>query len=93
MMDLAQLLEDGRDPAAEVLIESLITMSKGLDVNLIAEGVETQNQRGMFKEIGCKYVRGFYYGAAVPFEAVYMRLVSERRELTARRASPHHAAV
>lgn len=66
----------GIDPAAKILIEGLVTITKGLQVELIAEGVETAQQRDMLRDMGCKYVQGFFYGAALPLEETHLRLSS-----------------
>ncbi len=77
-LDTGFVRDLGIDPAAKVLVEGLVTISKGLQVDLIAEGVETEQQRDMLREMGCKYVQGYYYGAAIPFEETCLRLVAEK---------------
>ena len=76
-LDTGFVRDLGTDPAAKVLIEGIVTISKGLNVDLIAEGVETLQQRDMLREMGCRYVQGFLYGMALPFEEAHVRLVSE----------------
>jgi diguanylate cyclase (GGDEF)-like protein len=73
-LDTGFVRDLGFDPTAKVLIEGLVTISKGLKVDLIAEGVETEEQRNMLRDMGCKYVQGHYYGAAMPFNETCMRL-------------------
>ncbi|HEV8033731.1 putative bifunctional diguanylate cyclase/phosphodiesterase [Yoonia sp.] len=73
-LDTGFVRDLGFDPAARVLIEGLVTISKGLNVDLIAEGVETEQQRNMLRDMGCKYVQGYYYGAAMPFRETCLRL-------------------
>ena len=75
-LDTGFVRDLGIDPAAKVLIEGLVTIAKGLQVELIAEGVETDQQRDMLRDMGCKYVQGFYYGAAMPFQETHLRLAS-----------------
>ncbi|PJI92695.1 diguanylate cyclase (GGDEF)-like protein [Yoonia maricola] len=75
-LDTGFVRDLGIDPAAKVLIEGLVTITKGLKVDLIAEGVETAQQRDMLRDMGCKYVQGFYYGAAMPFHETHLRLSS-----------------
>lgn len=79
-LDTGFIRDLGRDPAAMVLVEGLVTISKGLNVTLIAEGVETWQQRDMLHDMGCKYVQGFLYGMALPFEEAYLRLSAEGRQ-------------
>ncbi|MEO1639299.1 MAG: EAL domain-containing protein, partial [Pseudomonadota bacterium] len=66
------------DPAAKVLTAGLVTISKGLDVDLIAEGVETRKQRDMLEDMGCRFAQGFFYGTALPFDEAYLRLAAEQ---------------
>ncbi len=80
-LDTGFVRDLGIDPAAKILIAGLLTMSKGLQVDLIAQGVETQGQRDMLQSMGCVYVQGYYFGAALPFEETYLRLASGQNGL------------
>ncbi len=76
-LDTGFVRDLGIDPAASVLVEGLVTISRGLQVDLIAEGVETEQQRDMLLDMGCKYVQGYYYGAALPIDETILRLSAE----------------
>ena len=78
-LDTGFVRDLGLDPAAKVLIEGLVTISKGLQVDLIAEGVETEHQRDMLRDMGCKYVQGYLYGAAMPFEETHLHLLAMKQ--------------
>lgn len=58
----------GHDKAAEVLVQGFLGIGKGLGVDVIAEGVETENQRRLLRKMGCRICQGFYYSAAIPFD-------------------------
>ena len=49
------------DPRGIHLVEGLIHIAKNLDVKLVAEGVETEEQVRLLKNVGCEYEQGFYY--------------------------------
>ncbi|MEX3016010.1 EAL domain-containing protein [Gymnodinialimonas hymeniacidonis] len=54
-------------PAAEsqrsrALIESLIGIGKSLGLKVVAEGVETEDQAQLARELGCDILQGFYFG-------------------------------
>ena len=48
-----------------VLVETIITMGRLLDLELVAEGVEQQAQLDILKEYGCQYYQGYYCSPAV----------------------------
>lgn len=43
------------------LIKSVITLSKDLNIKFVAEGVETQSQLELLKEVGCPLIQGYYF--------------------------------
>lgn len=43
------------------IIESVLSMSRKMKLSVIAEGVETEEQIQVIKNIGLNYVQGFYY--------------------------------
>ena len=49
---------DGKDKA---IVRSIISLSKGLGIHVLAEGVETKEQLEFLKEEGCYQVQGYYY--------------------------------
>jgi len=50
----------------------IISVAKSLNMTVIAEGVESETELEILKELGCDYYQGFYCEKAVPAE----RLVS-----------------
>ena len=43
------------------LIESIIEIGKSLDIEIVAEGVETMQHAAILKDIGCDYLQGFAF--------------------------------
>ena len=43
------------------ILTSIVEMAKQLEFKVIAEGVETEVQLGILREIGCDYAQGFYF--------------------------------
>lgn len=50
--------------------ESIIGLAKGLRLQLVAEGVETQEQAEYLSAVGCDYLQGFYFARPMPFSAL-----------------------
>ncbi len=51
----------------ESLVEAIIVMAHKLGMQVIAEGVETEQQLQMLKVIQCDFAQGFLFSKAVPF--------------------------
>lgn len=56
------------DPADEAIIQTIIAMSDALDLQVIAEGVETADQRRMLGLKGCNAYQGYLFGKPCPIE-------------------------
>ena len=72
-----------RDPDAAALVASIIAMLRALRLDIVAEGVETAEQREMLVEMGCDELQGFYYSPAVPGDAA-LRMLAKPREKKAK---------
>ena len=59
------------------IIEHIISMSKDIHLEVIAEGVETQEQAEFLKKCGCDAAQGFFYSRPVPPEVLGAMLESE----------------
>jgi EAL domain-containing protein (putative c-di-GMP-specific phosphodiesterase class I)/CheY-like chemotaxis protein len=49
-----------------VMVEKIIEMGHELDMEVIAEGVETEDQFKILREKGCDGVQGFFFSQALP---------------------------
>ena len=47
--------------ASEPIVRTLMTLAEAFDLHVVAEGVESQRQRDMLRQAGCRYAQGFYY--------------------------------
>ncbi|MBQ5431520.1 MAG: EAL domain-containing protein [Lachnospiraceae bacterium] len=50
------------------IITSIVSMSKKVGIQTLAEGVETEEQYEFLKSIGCEKVQGYYFGKPRPYE-------------------------
>ncbi|MEH6616330.1 MAG: EAL domain-containing protein [Porticoccus sp.] len=48
------------------LVKAIVTMSKSLNLDVVAEGVETYEQMDMLRSLGCEYAQGYYYSKPIP---------------------------
>lgn len=50
------------------ILQKVIEMAYGLGIDVICEGVETQDQVNILKQIGCYLVQGYFYSRPIPME-------------------------
>ena len=46
----------------------IISLGKTLNMDILAEGVETQEELNCLKELGCFHYQGFYFSGPLPFD-------------------------
>lgn len=51
---------------SEAVVSSILTMSKALSMETVAEGVEERIQVDMLKRLGCDYIQGYYFARPMP---------------------------
>ena len=64
------------------IVQTIIGMARTLGMEVIAEGVETQQQRDTLEKMGCLFYQGYLYGKPVPQEE--FNALVESRPLPAR---------
>jgi EAL domain-containing protein (putative c-di-GMP-specific phosphodiesterase class I) len=52
------------EPNAAAIINSITHLAKGLGLNVVAEGVETDAQCQALRLVGCSHLQGFLFAAA-----------------------------
>lgn len=52
----------------EVIIQAIISMAKNLNLNVVAEGVESKNQMDFLQSNSCNEVQGFYFSKLLSAE-------------------------
>lgn len=71
-------LEDS--PRVLGLVASIVSMGRILGMKVVAEGVETDAQLRLLKQVGCDLLQGFYFSKPLPvseFEAYYKEQASK----------------
>jgi len=57
-------IDDGEDGAT--IAATIINMAHNLDLNVVAEGVETRSQFDLLSSLRCEQIQGYYFSKAVP---------------------------
>lgn len=62
--DMSTIKEDN------ILVSTIIAMSKALEKKVVAEGVETKEQLQQLTELGCDYIQGYYFSKPLPSDSL-----------------------
>ncbi len=57
------------DPGDVTITSAILTLARGLGVDVVAEGIETQEQLTFLEAVGCTRGQGFLFAAPLPREA------------------------
>ena len=64
------------DNGDKAIVRTIIAMAHGLSLNVIAEGVETEEQRKLLLNMGCTHYQGYLYSKPVPLEQFEAQLTA-----------------
>ncbi|MEL6374101.1 MAG: EAL domain-containing protein [Pseudomonadota bacterium] len=65
-IDRALVQGSGEEGPEPVIVRSIVAMAQELDMDVVAEGVETSEDAAFLRSIGCGYAQGYYYGEPMP---------------------------
>lgn len=67
-----KFLELGRDvKRRRTIMQFVVNLAEALNLQVIAEGVETEEQAALLREMGCRCAQGYLYGRPMPVEEFY----------------------
>ncbi len=67
-IDRSFVMKADRDPEQQKLIGAILTMAERLELETLAEGVETVGEHALLAQLGCDHVQGFGIGRPMPFD-------------------------
>jgi diguanylate cyclase (GGDEF)-like protein/PAS domain S-box-containing protein len=67
-IDRSFVLAMGEDERKMKIIQSILLLGKGLGIEVVAEGVETQAQADALRRMGCELAQGYLFARPCPLE-------------------------
>lgn len=64
------------DPAAMTVVSTIIGLARSFRLNVVAEGVETDEQLKLLRLMKCDVAQGFHFGRPVPLEDLIAKLAA-----------------
>jgi diguanylate cyclase (GGDEF)-like protein/PAS domain S-box-containing protein len=74
-IDRSFVTDLAHEPDDATIVRTVIAMAHSLDLEVIAEGVETAEQLAFLRDERCDRVQGFYFSQAVPLDALQTYII------------------
>ncbi|MFZ5591391.1 MAG: putative bifunctional diguanylate cyclase/phosphodiesterase [Bacillota bacterium] len=65
-IDRSFIADIATDKASLAIVRAILLMAESLQMDVVAEGVETNEQLALLRELGCAYYQGYRFGRPVP---------------------------
>ena len=73
-----EFVENIKDnPKNKVICETTVKMAKGLNLEVVAEGINSKSDENILRSFGCDIGQGFYYAKPMPIEHYLVWLAKE----------------
>jgi EAL domain-containing protein (putative c-di-GMP-specific phosphodiesterase class I) len=74
-IDMGFLREIRDSERSRIILKSIICLAESLGMDVITEGVETEQQLRVLSEMGCSYYQGYYFSRPVPVDEFETKFV------------------
>jgi EAL domain-containing protein (putative c-di-GMP-specific phosphodiesterase class I)/GGDEF domain-containing protein len=75
-IDMGLLCEIECQQRSRIILESVINMAGSLGMDVITEGVETEEQLRSLTSMGCRHFQGYYFSVPLPVEEFERKLAA-----------------
>ncbi len=80
-IDRSFVAKADRDASQQQLVSAILTMAERLNVETLAEGVETKGEHALMAQLGCNHVQGFGISKPMPFEKTLDWITAHRNKI------------
>ena len=65
---------DNENERNNIIVESIVELSKKLNIPVVVEGVESEKQVNFLKSIGAEVIQGYYFSKPIPVSYTHLTL-------------------
>ncbi len=80
-IDRTFVAKSDQDPSQQQLVSAILTMAERLNLETLAEGVETPGEHALMAQLGSNHVQGFGIAKPMPFEQTMQWIAAHRNQL------------
>ncbi|MBB3992739.1 diguanylate cyclase (GGDEF)-like protein [Sulfitobacter undariae] len=80
-IDRCFIMKADKDPEQQRMISAILTMAERLQVETLAEGVETVGEHVLLAQLGCDHVQGFSIARPMPFDQTIDWVIAHNAKL------------
>ncbi|XOV78849.1 MAG: EAL domain-containing protein [Aestuariibacter sp.] len=67
-IDRSFVIDLANDASDRMITETIVDMAKNFNLTVVAEGVETDTQQDLLRELGCHIAQGYLYSKPIPIK-------------------------
>ena len=80
------------EPHGSEMVRAIVALAHTLDMDVVAEGVETPEHAARLLQLGCEYAQGFHYSKAVDATAAGLLIGAQPWQALGGRTLTRHAS-
>ena len=77
-MPIRSFIADLDRPDTRAIVTAITGLARELDLEIVAEGIETRAQASQVRALGCQFAQGYLYARPMPAADMADRLAAER---------------
>ena len=69
-IDRSFVVDIDKNPASHKIVKSLVALCRDMDLSCVVEGVETEEELKVLRELGCDLIQGFYFARPLSVDSI-----------------------
>ena len=82
-IDRSFVTKADQDPSQQQLVSAILTMAERLNLETLAEGIETTGEHALMAQLGSDHVQGFCIAKPMPYEQTQDWIIAHRAKIKA----------
>ena len=72
-------VDNSNKPKLHIFLKGTIRMLKDMDMEIVVEGIETEQMVETFSDLNCDFIQGYYYSKPIP-KNDFIRFIEEAKK-------------